>query len=222
MLLFPRRISTVTQIVEQLGPDDLSRHAFNVFLMAGRQPVVGRLVFRALELNPRHPAALRYLSDFLNAPATQAFSAVVLEYALSPATGLGKEAFDKLNGLRFFDMWSWGYATHESGKLQLQEADFADRSKFELDGAGYCALVDRVLVPAGSLEAAFRAAHTLCGAMSGMLAHPQLGSDAGLFEALHPERFMKTNAYDAWLRSNTMELDAMDAARREIGAAPVM
>ncbi|MRD47546.1 hypothetical protein GHT07_09670 [Caenimonas koreensis DSM 17982] len=221
MSSFPRT-SIVPYIVEQLSASELARHAFNVFLITGRQPVVGRLVYRALELNPRHPAALRYLSDFLNAPGTEPFSAVVLEYALSPAVGLDKAAHAQLNKLRFFDMWTWGYARHKSGRTQLQQDDFADQSAFDIDGAGYCALFDRVLVPAGSLHAAFTAAHTLCGAMSGLLAHPQLGAKAGLNEALHPEQFIKTNAYDAWLKSHTMELDALEEEREKLGVLPTL
>lgn len=201
--------------IEHLNAAQLARHAFNVFLFSGRHETGARLIFRSLELQPHDPLALRCLSDFFDAEGTEMFSAVVLEYALSEKLALGTEDRKTLDDLLFLSKWTWGFARHSSGSPHLAQADFADRSAFTMDAAGYGEFLGHALGPAGSLEAGFRAAHTLCGAMAGLLQHRDLGGKAGFDEAYHPEQFQKSAAYDEWLRTTTEELDELEKARRE-------
>ena len=200
---------------EQLDAGQLARHASNVFILLGRQPDWGRLIYRALELDPRHPEALRNLSDFFHAPGTEVFAGVVLEYALRVATPLDRAARKVLEDLRLLTVWSFGYARHRSGSTRLIQPDFADPTMFEVDEDSYRKYLDQVRVPAGSLEADFRAAHTLCGALSGFLAHRDGRTHVGLQDVLHPEQFVKTPAYDAWLHYDVVELDKLETLRQQ-------
>lgn len=74
--------------------------------------------------------------------------------------------------------------------------------------------VQEVVRPAGSLPAAFAAAHTLTGVMGGLLTHAQLGEHYSFDELYHLGRFLRTKEYDQWLASDTGELDAL--ARRPL------
>lgn len=203
------------QTAEQLDAGQLARHASNVFIFLGRHPDWGRLIFHALELDPRHPEALRGLADFFNAPGTEVFAGIVLEYALRVAEPLDDAARKLLLDQRFLTMWSLGYSRHRSGSTQLTQADFADPSMFIVDEDGYRKYLDQVRVPSGSLEADFRAAHTLCGALSGFLAHRDGMTQVGLEQVLHPEQFEKTAAYETWLHYDVAELDALEAERQK-------
>lgn len=201
--------------IAHLNASQVARHAFNVFLFSGRHQTGARLIFRALDLQPHNPEALRCLSDLLDSNGTEVFSGVVLEYALSEVPHLGDEERQTLDDLRFLAKWSWGFSRHKSGNPHLAQDAFGDRSAFSIDDTRYRQFLDQILSRTGSLEGGFKAAHTLCGAMAGFLHHRELGGKAGIEESLHPEHFQKSDAYDQWLQSSTDELDALEKARQE-------
>jgi hypothetical protein len=201
-------------IIEQLSARQVARHAFNVFLFSGRHQTGAKLVYHAVRLDPKDAEALRCLSDLLDAKGTEIFSGIVLEYALSESTGIAGEARKVLDDLRFLAKWSWGFARHRSGSPHLAGDAFKDRTAFVVEEDRYQEFLAQVVKPAGSLPNAFKAAHTLCGAMAGFLAHRELGRTADIGESLHPDRFTETPAYREWLKTSTDELDALEAARQ--------
>lgn len=86
---------------------------------------------------------------------------------------------------------------------------------FVVDEGRYGDFLAQVVGPAGSLPSAFRAAHTLCGAMAGFLTHQEFGGKAGIEESMHPERFSETPAYKEWVKTPTDELDALERERQK-------
>ena len=148
------------------------------------------------------------------------FAGIVLEYALRVADPLDGAARKQLQAQRLLTVWTLGYARHRSGSDRLMPEDFADPSMFDVDEDGYRKYLDQVRVPAGSLEADFRAAHTLCGALSGFLAHRDGRTQVGLQDVLHPEQFEKTPAYETWLNYDVAQLDALEMERQKLGVAP--
>jgi hypothetical protein len=194
--------------IRDLTPDQLARHATNVFVFEGRHEIAARLAYHAVAKDPRHPEALHRLSDLLDQPGTEALSAAVLEYALS----LRPDRL--LDETRFSSMWAWGFSRHKSGATSLLPGQFADRSQFEVDEERYRAFVGDVVAKAGSLERALRSAHALVGVMGGLLAHSNLGPRATLDEIYHPERFGPTPAYERWLDEDTAKLDELEEKRR--------
>lgn len=204
-----------TSTIANLNASQLARHAFNVFLFCGRHQTGACLIYRSLELEPQNPEALRCLSDLLDSNGTEAFSAVVLEYALREVPHLSDETRKTLDNLLFLAKWSWGFSRHNSGDPHLAQDAFADRSAFSVDDSGYREFIGQIIDRTGSLTGGFRAAHALCGVMARFLQHCEPGKDAGVEELLNPERFLKTEAYDPWLRSSAEELDALEKARQE-------
>ena len=160
----------MTATIGQLNANQLARHAFNVFLYGSRHVVGARLIYRALELDPCEPGALRCLSDLLDSEGTEHLSGVTLEYALDPSTGVQGEERKELDDLRFLAIWSWGFSRHRSGEPHLSQETFRDRSAFLVDEEGYAAFLASVTGSDASLEYGFQAARTLCGAMAGFLA----------------------------------------------------
>jgi hypothetical protein len=211
----PHSMATIGQLTAQ----QLARHAFNVFLFSGRHQTGARLIYRALELDPRDAQALRCLSDLLDADGTHVFSGTVLEYALSETTGIAGDEREVLDSLRFLAKWSWGFSRHKSGESHLAQEAFADRSMFIVDEERYKEFLAQLIGSAGSLQKAFESAHALCGAMAGFLLHREHGGTAGLEESLHPERFVRTDAYSQWLHGGTEELDALEVARQKKSGA---
>ena len=204
----------MSQRIEQLSAQQVARHAFNVFLFAGRHETGAKLIYHALRLDSKNAIALRCLSDFLDKEGTQFFSGVVLEYALSGPTGIAGEDRKTLDDLRFLAKWSWGFSRHNSGSPNLGQEDFANRTAFTVDEDRYRAFLDELLVQAGTLPNGFKAAHTLCGAMAGFLKHRDLSGHAGVEESLHSERFSETPAYSEWLTTLADELDALERERQ--------
>jgi hypothetical protein len=199
--------------INDLDASQLARHAFNVFMFSGRHQQGARLIYRALEMDPHNTEALRCLSDLLDAEGTEVFSAVVLEYALSEEVGLQGEERKTLDDLLFLAKWSWGFSRHNSGEPYLKQEDFADRSAFVIDEAGYNSFLQSLLESCGSLQNGFNAAQTLCGTMAEFLVHEQLGGEAEMTEIVHPERFHLTVTHAVWLESSTKEFDALEVAR---------
>ena len=144
---------------------------------------------------------------------TEQLSAVTLEYALAPSTGIQGEERNELDDLRFLAQWTWGFSRHNSGDIYLAPDAFGDRSAFSVDEEGYAAFLAPVTGPAHSLEYGFQAAHTLCGTIAGLLVHKSLGKDADVAEVFYPERFVRTPEYDKWLRTSTRVLDALERDR---------
>jgi len=205
----------MTSTIEELDANQLARHAFNVFLFSGRHQTGAKLIYRALELDPRNAEALRCLSDLLDAEGTEVFSGVVLEYAMSESTAIVGEQRKVLDDLRFLAKWSWGFSRHKSGDAHLAQQAFAERSAFTVDEDRYKDFLDQLVNRTGSLEGGFKAAHLLCGAMAGFLVHKQLGTKAGIEESVYSDRFVKTTAQSEWLRSSTEELDALETERQK-------
>jgi hypothetical protein len=203
----------MAQNIEQLNVQQVARHAFNVFLFSGRHQTGARLIYHALRIDSKNPEALRCLSDFLDTEGTQVFSGAVLEYALSESTGIKGDDRKTLDDLRFLAKWSWGFSLHKSNNPHLAQDAFANRALFIVDEARYQAFLAELITRAGSLDKAFTAAHTLCGAMAGFLTHRELGGEAGINESISPEKFLITPTYAEWLKSSTSELDALESER---------
>ncbi|MBN5028780.1 hypothetical protein JY419_04950 [Stenotrophomonas maltophilia] len=200
----------MTQIAD-LSADQLAHHALNIFIAQGRHVEGARVIYRALQLDPHHPGALRCLSDFLAHEGTEPFAAATLEHALSGAVPLDDDARRMLDDLRFLDIWSWGFSRHVSGEANLSGEAFQQREDFVFDGPAYAAFLNTVTEPAGSLQGAFQAAIRICGLMSGLLRHAEKDNPA-FDDVLRSSAFVETEAYPAWLASPTDDLDALDQA----------
>ena len=201
------------QTIGNLSAKELARHAFNVFLFAGRHQSGARLIYRALDLSPYDALALRCLSDLLDNDGTQIFSAIVLEYALADNSPISLNDRAELDYLRFFSQWSWGFAHHKSGETNLAQDAFVARSDFVLDEAAYAQFLSPILQINPSAEAGFQAAHRFCGVLAGFLAPIQ--DKAGLEGCFEPNNFQTTPAYELWLQESTAEFDALEKARQE-------
>lgn len=182
----------------QLTADQLAERALNIYQTQGRQVEGGRLLYRALELDPKHPIALRCLVDFLAHQGTEPFAASVLEYALSPACILTTEEQKTLDDLRFIYMWSWRFSQHKLSDAQLQRDAFAKREDFSVDHARYEAFVNSVVSHAGSLEGAYQAALTLCGSAVHFLRHTT-STAPGIDDCFNHTEFSTTQVYEEWL-----------------------
>jgi len=202
-------------LIKDLSASQLARHASNVFLFQGRHVIGGRLLYHALVLNPREGEALHGLSDFHDHEGTQELSAVVMEYALAPETGLSEPERTLIDATRFRAIWSWGFSRHDSGQTNLGLNDFQDRSRFRVDQDRYKAFMEPVIQLGGSHEGAFRGAHTMAGAMSGLLVHRQHGRKSSFEEIFHPDRYERTPLYEEWLREETTDLDALERSRQD-------
>ncbi len=187
--------------IADLSADQLAHHALNIFIAQGRHVEGARVIYRALQLDPHHPGALRCLSDFLAHEGTEPFAAATLEHALSGAVPLADDARRMLDDLRFLDIWSWGFSRHVSGEAHL----------IVFDGPAYAAFLNTVTEPAGSLQGAFQAAVRICGLMSGLLRHAEKDNPA-FDDVLGSSAFVETEAYPAWLASPTDDLDTLDQA----------
>lgn len=185
----------------QLTPDQLAERALQIYQAQGRQVDGGRLLYRALELNPKHPVALRCLVDFLAHQGTEPFAACVLEYALSPACALTAEEYKALDDLRFVYMWSWRFSQHKVSNDQLQRDAFARREDFSVDHVRYEAFVNSVVSHAGSLESAFQAALTLCGSVVHFLRH-NTSTAPGIDDCFNRAEFSPTQVYEQWLATD--------------------
>ncbi|MES2823230.1 MAG: hypothetical protein V4732_06500 [Pseudomonadota bacterium] len=201
-------------VIKQLNANQLARHAFNVFLFSGRHVTGAKLIYRALELDSHNAVALRNLSDFMDAPGTETFSAVALEYALCESTGIVGEPRKILDDVLFLAKWSWSFSKHNSGNPHLGKEAFSDREAFTVDQVRYKQFLDQTIIHAGSLENAFRAAHLLCGILAGFFTH-KLGGKVGIEESFHADRFIRAPIYQEWLESSTEELDALEEARQK-------
>jgi len=205
----------MTATIGQLNAKQLARHAFNVFLFSGRHETGAKLIYRAVELDPRNIDALRCLSDLLDVDGTEVFSGVVLEYALSESVPKNDEELKELDDLLFLAKWSWGFSRHTSGNIHLAQEDFIDRSVFVVDEIRYEEFLDQILSRTCSLHDGLKSAHTLCGKIAGILAHETFGESPGIEEFIYPKRFQIKTTYDDWLQSSTEELDSLEEVRKQ-------
>ncbi len=202
--------------IRSLSASQLSRHAENVFLFQGRHVLGARLIYHALVLEPKGWSALRCLSDLLDVPSTRQLSGAVLEYVLEPGAGAPPKVREEIADLLFLSKWTWGYSRHRSGSTNLGWKDFRDREAFTVDEARYRAefLGPVVDLGGGSLAGATRGAHTLAGALGGLLKHRELGRMAPLEEIFHADRYVPTPVYEVFLAEDTADLDALETERR--------
>jgi hypothetical protein len=201
--------------IADLPVEQLARHAANVFIFQGRNPLGARLIYEAVLRDPYHPDALRCLSDFLDYQGTEGLSAAVLEHLLTLGARLSPAQRGKLDDLRFFLKWVWGFSRHRSGATDLPGEAFGDRSQFDVDESRYRAWLAATVGPTGSLEGACHAAHTLVGVIGGLLRHRSLGEKAPWEELFHPDHFSHTPAYAGWLEETTEKLDALERQRQQ-------
>src|SRR2546426_10785879 len=124
-------------LIKDLSASQLARHASTVFLFQGRHVIGGRLLYHALVLNPREGEALRGLSDFHDHEGTQELSAVVMEYALAPETGLSEPERTLIDATRVLAILSWGFRRPDSGQTNLGRNGFPKRSLFPADQEWY-------------------------------------------------------------------------------------
>src|SRR3989454_4364101 len=203
--------------IGDLSASQLARLADNIMMFQGRRKAGGgRLAYHALVLNHYEGTALRCLYDFIVYKETHDISAAVLEYALTPGTPISEFERKLLDEIRFRSLWQDGFSRHDSGRTTLDWDDFQDRSRFQIDERAYREFLEPTLAQGGSLEGAFRAAHTLAGALSGLLIHSLYGTrPPPTEEAFHPDRFFRAPAYDQWLWEDTAPLDALEGVRQE-------
>lgn len=206
-----------TTRIGDLSSQELARYATIVFLHQGRHVLGARLTYHALALDPRNGPALRALSDLLDSKGTEHLAGLVMEYALAPETKVSGSPRAEIDDLRFFSLWTWGFSKHKSGSASLTAEDFKGRTQFVVDEERYRNSLAPWITEAGGLVEAFKGAHTLIGAMGGLLEHKTLGGRATAEESFHPERFVRTKEYDRWLREKTKPLDALEAALKTMG-----
>jgi len=173
------------QRVADLTADQLAHRASST----GRTQDGFRLVYEALKKNPYQGEALRCLADFLNQRPTEQFSAIVLEYALSPGSKIGDEDRQILDNLKFRNLWTWGFSKHESGAGQLSVGTFLERGEFEIDERAYQRFIQDLIQEVGTLKKAFKVCLTIAGITAGFLRHKEYGGEAASREVMHPERF---------------------------------
>jgi len=206
----------MTSKISDLNASQLARHAFNTFLFSGGPHVTGaKLIYRALQLDPKNPEAIRCLSDLLAIEGTEIFSAIALEYALSENVKLTNKERNEFDDLLFLSKWTWKFSRHKSGKPLLSKEDFSNRTEFEVDETKYRQFLEQIIWPPVSLVTAFQAAHTLSGALAGFLVHMDPQRKIGVEESLFPERFQISPTYQEWLESDTVELDSLEEARQK-------
>jgi hypothetical protein len=206
--------------IRDLTPEQLGRHAENVFLSKGRELACVRLAYHALSKNPNEPQALRVLSDVLCGDLQQEsgmerFSAAVLEYAVRPGSPLSPAERKTLDDHLFLAKWTWAFARKRNGEVTASWEELQDRSLFVIDDVRYREFLAGVVDPSGSVERAFQAAHVLGGMMGRLLTHKTLGRNAPIESVFTPESFEPSAEYVLWLRSDTAGLADLEAARRK-------
>jgi hypothetical protein len=150
--------------------------AEKAFIVEGRSRWTAALLHRALELEGWNPTALATLSGFLDDGGLGKFpvgfkvlSAVILEWALTPASPLDRETRRSFDEVRFLSIWAWGFSRRRDGKKQLSSGEFADREAFVVDDEAYCRWWQAAVEQAGSMEAAAAAAVGVVGHLAGFL-----------------------------------------------------
>lgn len=172
-----------------------------------------RLAYRALELDAKDALGLRCLSDLFDGNGTEILSAIVLEYALAPTTGLPATAQCELDDLRFLAKWTWGFSRHKSGDSNLSGDTFKIRTDFMVDDIKYQAWIAE-FIGRDTLDFAFKRAHAFAGAVSGLLTPVDQSASVGAVYTVRPSQFVQGSEYVAWLQEDTNEFDALELARQ--------
>lgn len=173
-----------------------------------------RLAYLALELNAKEPLGLRCLSDLFDNEGTEILSAIVLEYALAPSTGLPEPVWRELDDLRFLAKWSWKFSRHKTGNPHLSGEAFKVRSDFEVDEDKYQAWLADFL-GSDTLNEGFKRAHTFAGAVCGLLIPKDSSTVMGAVYTVSAEQFIQGPEHALWLKTDTSEFDALESARQE-------
>jgi hypothetical protein len=196
--------------IEQLNADQLAQYASSLYQRHGRNRLGARLIYRALELDPRNAAALRGLSDLLD-KSTKPFAAAALEYAIDRKSDIAAKDKAVIEDLLFSAKWSWGFSRHKRGETNLAPGDFKDRAAFKVDSGKYRSFLDKAVRPARSLENAVRSARILCGLIGGIVEHRSKGANVLIADTYKHDQFRRSAAYAEFLRSSADNLDAMSA-----------
>jgi hypothetical protein len=207
--------ATPKQTIGDLSASQLARHAANVFLFRGRHVEGFKLIYHALIKNRFEPLAIRCLSDYLDQDGLQVYSAIALEYGISPSSPLSPADRTELDDLLFLSKWTWGFSRHISGSKHLEGDEFKLRHNFTVDEIEYQHRLDQVIAPAGSLDAAFDASHRLAGLVGSLLRPRKSETKGGLEELVYPDHFEETPAYAKWLMTTTDELDRLEEQRQK-------
>jgi hypothetical protein len=194
--------------IEQLSADRLAQYASALYQRHGRNRLGARLIYRALELEPRNAAALRGLSDLLD-KSTKPFAAAALEYAIDRKSEISAEDKSAIEELLFSAKHSWGFSRHLGGGTNLTPDDFRDRAAFKVDSGKYRSFLDKAVRPARSLENAVRSARILCGLIGGIVEHRSKGQKVQIADTYRHGEFKRSAAYTEFLRSSADTLEAM-------------
>ena len=193
--------------VRDASADLLGNLSRETFAKRGRGRWTAALVYRALSLDPLHPAAIATLGGFLDdavggsLPADfTLLSALVLEYALSDECAIAAVEKRRLEAEQFLTLWAWRFSRHVSRSTELASADFLDRTKFHVDWARYHAWRAPALATAGGLRQAFAIGHAAMGYLAGFLKIRAGTKPETVCAAYRPEDLHVDHAaYDAWL-----------------------
>ena len=112
--------------IKDLTASQLADFALNMFIHQGRHQIMAALIYRCLELDPRHPLGLRCLSDFLDWKGSESVSAIILEYIIQNNIPTSESSLKEHEQLLFRSKWVWGFSKHISGQTNLSMADFDD------------------------------------------------------------------------------------------------
>jgi len=184
--------------VADIGPTELVYRAAALFVEDGAHGEPLRLLVRALELDPHHLQAHAILASVLADSGRPAAGAAVLEWALGPDRPffaserefLLRERMRYGACLGFTRPWAAGAGV-------LGDPDVVLEASF--DEAAYAAFVAEAVAAPNSPEGAYRAALAVAGFAGGLLAHASGGLEVADEEFRRPERFSRSEVYDAWL-----------------------
>ncbi len=195
--------------IKHLNADQLARHARNVFISGGRQKIGAALIYRCLEMDPRHVLGLRCLSDMLDTDGTEHFSAAILEYILNGAGELTADERREIDDLLFLSKWTWGFAAHVDDRGDLKREDFQDRSKFKTDEAAYQAFLKELRGQVDDDETLMRGAHVLVGVLAGILKSRERGNAATMDSIFGDEIYDRDASYHEFMDQSTDDLDKL-------------
>jgi hypothetical protein len=161
--------------IKDLSADEIARETTKQFKHNGWGSLAGRLLYRGLELNPRHVDLLIGLSAYFNdephekIPSDHGIlSGLILDYALSLKDQLKPEERRVLEVERLKLMWKWGLAQNAADRKNRVGVNFEDPSQFDVDEVNFI----KVLVHARAgrtMQQGFAMAHIRAGLRSGAL-----------------------------------------------------
>lgn len=201
--------------IKDLTADELAEYALYVFILSGRHQMGAALIYRCLELEPKHPAGLRNLSDFLDGKGSEMISAVVMEYLIKHYQGPA-ERKKEYEDILFLSKWAWGFSKHHSGQTELGADDFVDQTQFTTDDAAYDLFLEVPLSIAGTAEKVVQGAHNLVGVYAGGLHSPSLIETHKPIDILLLNDFEKTPAYTEFLELDVRRFEEAKAQVKQM------